>query len=105
MPHRAGQRKTLALFVSAAVLAFTQSSHTKPESLGFSSERLGWLHQAMRRPVDEKTLAGVVTLLMRHGKLVEETSYGMKDLASGAPMTNDTIFRIYSMTSRSPASL
>jgi CubicO group peptidase (beta-lactamase class C family) len=52
----------------------------------------------MQRPIDEKSLAGVVTLLMRHGKLVEERSYGVKDLASGAPMTNDTIFRIYSMT-------
>ena len=52
----------------------------------------------MQRPVDEKSLAGVVTLLMRHGKLVEERSYGVKDMASGAPMTNDTIFRIYSMT-------
>lgn len=48
--------------------------------------------------MSEKSLAGVVTLLMRHGKLVEERSYGVKDLASGAPMTNDTIFRIYSMT-------
>ena len=52
----------------------------------------------MQRPVDEKSLAGVVTLLMRHGKLVEQRSYGVKDMASGAPMTNDTIFRIYSMT-------
>ncbi|MEI9973932.1 MAG: serine hydrolase domain-containing protein [Ignavibacteriota bacterium] len=52
----------------------------------------------MQRPVDEKSLAGVVTLLMRHGKLVEERSYGSRDMASGTPMTNDTIFRIYSMT-------
>ena len=35
---------------------------------------------------------------MRHGKLVEERSYGVKDMASGALMTDDTIFRIYSMT-------
>jgi CubicO group peptidase (beta-lactamase class C family) len=52
----------------------------------------------MQREVDEKRLAGVVTLLMRHGKLVEERCYGVKDLTSGVPMTNDTIFRIYSMT-------
>ena len=77
---------------------FAQPTHPKPESLGFSSERLGRLHDAMQRPVDEKNLAGVVTLLMRHGKLVEQRSYGVKDMASGAPMTNDTIFRIYSMT-------
>ena len=70
----------------------------KPESLGFSSQRLGRLHEAMQRQIDEQSLAGVVTLVMRHGKLVEQRSYGMKDLASGAPMTDDTIFRIYSMT-------
>jgi CubicO group peptidase (beta-lactamase class C family) len=91
-------RALLAILVFAAVFARAQPTQPKPESLGFSSERLIWLHDAMQRPVDEKRLAGVVTLLMRHGKLVEERSYGAKDMASGAPMTNDTIFRIYSMT-------
>jgi CubicO group peptidase (beta-lactamase class C family) len=94
------RRSTFALL---AVLLFAPifveaQTQTKPESLGFSSERLVRLHDAMQRVVDEKALAGIVTLLMRHGKLVEERSYGVKDLASGAPMTNDTIFRIYSMT-------
>lgn len=70
----------------------------KPESLGFSSERLERLHAVMQREVDQKELAGVVTLLARHGKVVEERTYGDKDIASGAPMTADTIFRIYSMT-------
>jgi len=88
----------LALLLFPSIPAFGQPAGTKPESLGFSSERLGRLHHAMQRPVDDKSLAGVVTLLMRHGKLVEQRSYGVKDLASGAPMTNDTIFRIYSMT-------
>ena len=87
-----------ALLAVSVIFAFGQAAAPKPESLGFSSERLGRLHDAMQRPVDEKSLAGVVTLLMRHGKLVEQRSYGVKDMASGAPMTNDTIFRIYSMT-------
>ena len=97
MRHGTSRRKTLALLVFAPLLVLAQSTRPKPESLGFSSERLGRLHEVMQRPVDEKSLAGVVTLLMRHGKLVEERSYGVKDMASGAPMTNDTIFRIYSM--------
>ena len=88
----------LALVIFSSIFAFGQASEPKPESLGFSSERLGRLHEAMQRPVNDRSLAGVVTLLMRHGKLVEQRSYGVKDLASGAPMTNDTIFRIYSMT-------
>ncbi len=92
------QCRILAVIAVAPVVAVAQSTHSKPESLGFSPERLNRLHEAMQRPVDDKRLAGVVTLLMRHGKLVEERSYGVKDLASGAPMTDDTIFRIYSMT-------
>jgi len=70
----------------------------KPEALGFSSERLERLHAAMQREVDQKELAGIVTLLARHGKVVEEKAYGKKDIASGAPMTKDAIFRIFSMT-------
>jgi len=71
---------------------------SKPESVGFSSERLARLHANMHKEVDEKRLAGAVTLLARHGKIVDVDVYGKKDLASGAPMTQDTIFRIFSMT-------
>jgi len=70
----------------------------KPESLGFSSERLDVLHKAIQDQVDQKYLAGVVTLLARHGKVVELKAYGKKDIAAGTPMTTDTIFRIFSMT-------
>jgi len=69
-----------------------------PESVGFSSERLKRLHAQMQNEVDSKQLAGVVTLLARHGKIVDFQAYGKKDLASDAPMTKDTIFRIFSMT-------
>ncbi|MFI5097468.1 MAG: serine hydrolase domain-containing protein [Candidatus Acidiferrales bacterium] len=70
----------------------------KPESLGFSSERLERLHATMQQEVDQKRLAGIVTILARHGKVVEERTYGKRDIASGAPITKDTIFRIYSMS-------
>jgi CubicO group peptidase (beta-lactamase class C family) len=73
-------------------------AENKPEALGFSSDRLERLHAAMQQEVDQKQFAGVVTILARHGKVVEERMYGKKDIASGAPMTRDTIFRIFSMT-------
>jgi cytochrome oxidase Cu insertion factor (SCO1/SenC/PrrC family) len=38
-------------------------AENKPEALGFSSERLERLHAAMQREVDQKQLAGVVTIL------------------------------------------
>jgi CubicO group peptidase (beta-lactamase class C family) len=70
----------------------------KPESVGFSSERLERLHNLIQDEIDKKQLAGAVTILARHGRVVEYRTYGKKDLASGAAMTKDTIFRDYSMT-------
>ena len=70
----------------------------KPESVGFSSKRLERLHALMQQTVDEKHLAGIVTILARHGKIVDYRTYGVRDMANGRPMTKDTIFRDYSMT-------
>ncbi|HWE86979.1 MAG TPA: serine hydrolase domain-containing protein [Terracidiphilus sp.] len=70
----------------------------KPESEGFSSERLERLHALIQGEIDEKHLAGAVTILARHGKVVEYRTYGVRDVATGAPMTKGTIFRDYSMT-------
>ena len=70
----------------------------KPESEGFSSERLERLHAFIQQEVDQKQLAGAITLLARHGKVVDYRTYGTRDMATGAAMTKDTIFRDYSMT-------
>ena len=52
----------------------------------------------MQQLVDDGRLAGVVTLLARHGKVVFADAVGKQDLAAGTPMARDTIFRIFSMT-------
>ena len=70
----------------------------RPESVGFSSQRLERLHSLMQKTVDEKQLAGVVTLLARHGKIVDFRTYGYQDLAAKTPMKKDVIFRDFSMT-------
>ncbi len=48
--------------------------------------------------VDAQQLAGVTTLVARHGKVVHFDAYGQRDLTAAAPMGKDTIFRIASMT-------
>jgi CubicO group peptidase (beta-lactamase class C family) len=70
----------------------------KPETVGFSSQRLDRLHALIQQEVDQKQLAGAVTLLARHGKVVDYRTYGYRDMATSAPMTKDVIFRDYSMT-------
>ena len=69
-----------------------------PESVGVSSERLKRLDAGMQGLVTDGRLAGAVTLLTRRGKTVHVGVHGVKDIRSGAPMTRDAIFRIYSMT-------
>src|SRR5262245_12785961 len=70
----------------------------KPETLGFSDDGLKRLDETMQRFVEGKELAGIVTLLARHGKLVHQKTFGLQDLATAKPMTMDAIFRLYSMT-------
>jgi len=70
----------------------------EPESVGFSSKRLEALHALMQQAVDKKQVSGAVTILARHGKVIDYGAYGQKDIASGTPMTKDAIFRDYSMT-------
>jgi len=102
-----GLTRALALGAVAAALpcvAQTAAHHSidmtvvKPETVGFSSERLERLHQLIQGEVDQKQLAGAITLLARHGKIVDYRTYGLKDMASSAPMAKDVIFRDYSMT-------
>ncbi len=69
-----------------------------PESLGFSSERLARLDATMKALVDKGAVPGVVTYVARHGKVVHQSIYGKADLSTGAPLKEDTLYRMYSQT-------
>jgi CubicO group peptidase (beta-lactamase class C family) len=65
---------------------------------GFSGERLKRLTPAMQSHVDAGSVAGVVTLVHRHGETVHSDVLGWQDEEAGIPMRRDTLFRIASMT-------
>lgn len=69
-----------------------------PESVGFTAGALDQMDAGMQDLVDKKHLAGIVTLVARHGKVVQHKAYGVQSLESNTPMKLDTIARIYSMT-------
>jgi len=69
-----------------------------PEEIGLSPERLARLSQVMAGEIERRRLPGGVALIARHGRVGYFESYGERDVAAGAPMTKDAIFRIYSMT-------
>ncbi len=64
----------------------------KPEDEGFSSTRLERLRAVMQEYVDQKKLAGVITVIARRGKVVHFECLGMRDLAAHKAMLPDTIF-------------
>ena len=70
----------------------------RPEEVGLSSERLARLSDVMRAEAAGGRLPGAVVLIARRDRIAWLDSVGLRDAASGAPMTDDAIFRIYSMT-------
>jgi CubicO group peptidase (beta-lactamase class C family) len=72
-------------------------SYAPSETLGFLPERLERLTAIMARQVEEKKAPGVSMLIARHGRIAHRQSVGA--LRPGGPaMSDDAIFRIYSMT-------
>ena len=71
---------------------------TKAEKVGMSSARLERLEDLNQRYVDEGKLAGVMTMVARHGKIVHLNAAGTYGVDNDKPLTEDTLFRIYSMS-------
>ncbi len=92
--------KTLVLAVTffVAVAVRAQLPTTSPKAAGLDPTRLAVLHATMKRFVDEGKHAGIVTLVARHGKIVDFQTYGYRDLEKQLPMERDTICRVYSMS-------
>jgi len=70
----------------------------KPETVGLSPERLERIASTVQRGIDDKRIAGAVTLVSRRGHVAWFKAQGMADREAGKPMRPDTMFRICSMT-------
>lgn len=70
----------------------------KPESIGISSQRLEQVSYWMERQVASNRLAGLSAMIHRRGENAYFNCVGQMDAEAGKPVTEDTIFRIYSMT-------
>lgn len=70
----------------------------EPQAAGFSAQRLQRIAAFMRDATDADGYLGGVVLVARNGRIVDWRAYGHQDLARGAAMQRDSIFRIRSMT-------
>ncbi len=65
---------------------------------GFDRGRLARIGPAMQAYVDRGVYAGVGVLVARGGEVEYAEAFGHRDREAKAPMAEDTIFRLYSMT-------
>lgn len=95
--------KRLLIATAAALLAlpaFAQAPKpvTRPEELGFASDRLDRLTKTFQGYVDNGALPGAVVLIARNDKVAYFRAFGYRDRDAKVAMTTDTIFRLASMT-------
>jgi CubicO group peptidase (beta-lactamase class C family) len=71
---------------------------SKTQSKTPNKELLDRIPPRMKQFTEDHTVAGVVTLIARHGEIVQFNAEGMADIEANRPMRKDTIFQIMSMT-------
>ncbi|MFW5774529.1 MAG: serine hydrolase domain-containing protein, partial [Tangfeifania sp.] len=89
------------LIISSLTIQFSCSSpgkNAQPEDVGLSADTLNAASREMEQYIDNGKLAGISTLVFKEGAVVHRKNYGYADLENQEPVTDSTIFRIYSMT-------
>ncbi len=86
----------IVLLLPTAILAQQDGFSITP--MGFAAAKLERAQKQMQRYVDERKLAGMLTLIARQGKVVHAEKYGLQDIENKRPMQLNTIFRLASLT-------
>jgi CubicO group peptidase (beta-lactamase class C family) len=81
--------------VRAQAQVFVQA---KPETTGFSAERLKRIDMLVNGLIAKQGIPGAVVLIVRNGKIIYHQSYGFSDAEAKKAMQKDNIFRIASQT-------
>lgn len=101
---------TAALLLAAcATPAATTTTPTAPASgfpdfsseivtPDFSADGIAALEARMAQFVEDGHTKGIATVLIKDGQVISHVQAGIRDAETGAPITEDTIYRIYSMT-------
>ncbi len=73
-------------------------SESSPENVGVSTERLARIDKMCEEEVSNGNLPGIVSLVVRNGKIVHWKAYGMAENEKGRKLKRDDIFRIASQS-------
>jgi CubicO group peptidase (beta-lactamase class C family) len=92
-------RRSFSIAIAlAAALGIEPGTGRAAEVPAPSPEKLERITDLFNNEVATGKLPGAVILIQQHGRVVYEKCFGVRDVATQAPMTPDTIFTIRSMT-------
>jgi CubicO group peptidase (beta-lactamase class C family) len=86
------------LTIAAAPSASAEGTFDIPAGAHFNRAKLAKIGEFFRNEVTTGKIAGAILLIQQHGKPVYHESFGVQDVVTKAPITDKTIFRLYSMT-------
>jgi CubicO group peptidase (beta-lactamase class C family) len=86
------------LTIAAAPPVSAEGTFDIPPGAHFNPEKLARVGDYLRDQVAQGKIPGAILLIQQHGKPVYHEFFGVRDVATKAPMTDDTIFRLFSMT-------
>jgi CubicO group peptidase (beta-lactamase class C family) len=86
------------LTLAAASPAGAEGTFEIPAGAHFNLDKLAKVSGFFNNEVATGKIPGAIVLIQQHGKPVYHEFFGVRDTATKAPMTDDTIFRLSSMT-------
>ena len=86
------------LALTAGPQAVAEGTFDIPPGAHFNPQKLDKVGEFFRNEVATGKIPGAILLIQQHGKPVYHEFFGVRDVATKAPMTDDTIFRLFSMT-------
>ncbi|MBN8989662.1 MAG: beta-lactamase family protein [Rhizobiales bacterium] len=88
----------LAALVVVGSANLARAGEEPSAAASFSREGLARVGDYIRNEIATGKIPGAILLIQQHGKPVYFESFGVRDIATKLPMTEDTIFRLYSMS-------
>src|SRR5467141_642046 len=86
------------LAIAAAPSVSAEGTFDIPAVAHFNPQKLERVGDFLRDQVAQGKIPGAILLIQQHGKPVYHEFFGVQDVVSKAPMTDQTIFRLFSMT-------
>ncbi len=84
--------------IVAIPLAFAEGSFDRPAGAHFNLQKLQRVGEYLREQIANGKIPGAIVLIRQHDKPVYHEFFGVRDVETKLPMTDDTIFRLLSMT-------